>query len=107
MQAVADSKKTVADEDILALMGDEASQDGRLWDLLDLQVCRHSAKPELDSAPNDARCCFRQAWRGSTLEMLSLPTWGFTSADLTWGYCILYLAKCAELFAYHACKLLT
>lgn len=38
MQAVADGKKTVADEDILALMGDEASQDGKLWDLLDLQV---------------------------------------------------------------------
>ncbi len=38
VQAVADSKKRVADEDILALMGDEASQDASLWDLLDLQV---------------------------------------------------------------------
>ena len=39
-QAVADSKKTVADEDILALLGDEANQEDRLWDLLDLQVTR-------------------------------------------------------------------
>ena len=39
-QAVADSKKTVADEDILALLGDEANQENSLWDLLDLQVTR-------------------------------------------------------------------
>ncbi len=38
LQAVADSKKVVGDEDILALLGDEASQEGSLWDLLDLQV---------------------------------------------------------------------
>lgn len=38
LQAVADNKKTVGDEDIIALMGDEASQTENAWDLLDLQV---------------------------------------------------------------------
>lgn len=37
-QAIADGKKTVADEDILALLGDEANQEDKLWDLIDLQV---------------------------------------------------------------------
>lgn len=38
LQAVADGKKTVGDEDIIALMGDEASQTDNAWDLMDLQV---------------------------------------------------------------------
>ena len=38
LQTVADSKKTVTDEDVLALLGDEVNQDDTLWDLLDLQV---------------------------------------------------------------------
>lgn len=38
LQAVADSKKVVSDDDILALLGDEANQTPDLWALIDLQV---------------------------------------------------------------------
>ena len=38
LQTVADSKKTVSDDDILALLGDEANQIADLWALKDLQV---------------------------------------------------------------------
>jgi 2-isopropylmalate synthase len=37
-QALADKKKDVMDEDILALVSDEVHQPEKLWDLLDLQV---------------------------------------------------------------------
>ena len=43
VQALADKKKDVADEDILALVSDEVHQPEKLWDLLDLQVCRFSS----------------------------------------------------------------
>lgn len=42
---MADSKKVVSDDDILALLGDEANQTADLWSLLDLQVhttCAHN-----------------------------------------------------------------
>ena len=37
-QALADKKKDVMDEDILALVSDEVHQPEKLWDVLDLQV---------------------------------------------------------------------
>ena len=37
-QSLADKKKEVFDEDILALVSDEVHQPEKLWDLLDLQV---------------------------------------------------------------------
>lgn len=39
-KALADKKKGITDEDILALMSDELHQPKIIWDLLDLQVCR-------------------------------------------------------------------
>ncbi len=38
VQALADKKKDVMDEDILALVSDEVHQPEKLWDVLDLQV---------------------------------------------------------------------
>ena len=38
LQALADKKKDVMDEDILALVSDEVHQPEKLWDVLDLQV---------------------------------------------------------------------
>lgn len=38
LQALADKKKNVTDEDVLALVGDEVHQPEKLWDLLGLQV---------------------------------------------------------------------
>ncbi len=37
-KALADKKKGITDEDILALMSDELHQPKIIWDLLDLQV---------------------------------------------------------------------
>lgn len=37
-QALADKKKNVTDEDVLALVSDEVHQPEKLWDLLGLQV---------------------------------------------------------------------
>ena len=38
MQSLADKKKNVTDEDVLALVSDEVHQPEKLWDLLGLQV---------------------------------------------------------------------
>ena len=46
VQAVADGKKSVTDEDILALLGDEANQTQDLWNLVDLQVS-YMATPQI------------------------------------------------------------
>jgi 2-isopropylmalate synthase len=40
VQALADKKKGITDEDILALVGDEVHQAAVVWELIDLQV-RH------------------------------------------------------------------
>lgn len=37
-QSLADKKKNVTDEDVLALVSDEVHQPEKLWDLLGLQV---------------------------------------------------------------------
>lgn len=37
-QALADKKKGITDEDILALVGDEVHQAAVVWELIDLQV---------------------------------------------------------------------
>ena len=39
-QSLADKKKNVTDEDVLALVSDEVHQPEKLWDLLGLQVRR-------------------------------------------------------------------
>jgi hypothetical protein len=39
VQALADKKKNVTDEDVLALVSDEVHQPEKLWELLGLQVC--------------------------------------------------------------------
>ena len=36
---MADAKKKVTDDDVLALVTDEVNKDQTLWELLDLQVC--------------------------------------------------------------------
>ena len=42
-QALADGKKHVVDDDVLALVSDQVHQPEKLWDLLGLQVLtRHS-----------------------------------------------------------------
>jgi hypothetical protein len=38
VQAVADKKKGITDEDLLALVGDEVHQAAVVWELVDLQV---------------------------------------------------------------------
>ena len=38
LQALAEKKKDVMDEDVLALVSDEVHQPEKLWDVLDLQV---------------------------------------------------------------------
>lgn len=38
VQSLADKKKNVTDEDVLALVSDEVHQPEKLWDLLGLQV---------------------------------------------------------------------
>ena len=62
-QALADKKKDVMDEDILALVSDEVHQPEKLWDVLDLQV-------------NPPSCCMlscgRQAGRSPCLIHLRL-----------------------------------
>lgn len=37
-QALADKKKGITDEDLLALVGDEVHQAAVVWELIDLQV---------------------------------------------------------------------
>jgi 2-isopropylmalate synthase len=37
-QALADKKKGITDEDLLALVGDEVHQAAVVWELVDLQV---------------------------------------------------------------------
>ena len=57
-QALADKKKDVMDEDILALVSDEVHQPEKLWDVLDLQV-------------NPPSCCMLSC--GRTSRQISLP----------------------------------
>lgn len=38
LQGLADKKKGITDDDILALVGDEVHQAATVWDLVDLQV---------------------------------------------------------------------
>jgi 2-isopropylmalate synthase len=38
-KALADKKKGITDEDLLALVGDEVHQPAEIWKLIDLQVC--------------------------------------------------------------------
>ena len=38
VQSLAEKKKDITDDDILALVGDELHQPEKLWELLDLQV---------------------------------------------------------------------
>lgn len=40
LQALADKKKGITDEDLLALVGDEVHQAAVVWELVDLQVRR-------------------------------------------------------------------
>lgn len=39
MQNLADKKKNITDDDVLALLGDELHQATKMWELLDLQAC--------------------------------------------------------------------
>lgn len=59
MQSLADKKKHITDEDILALVGDEVHQPEKLWELLDLQVALLSP------------FCIRQRTGGSHLHLTS------------------------------------
>lgn len=49
MQDVADKKKEITDDDLLALITDEVNQPATLWSLLDLQVCLLSSLPKCQS----------------------------------------------------------
>ena len=52
-QALADKKKHVSDDDILALVGDELHQPQKLWELIDLQV----ATPLSSFQSANQHCC--------------------------------------------------
>ena len=45
MQDVADKKKEITDDDLLALITDEVNQPVSLWSLLDLQVLTFASQP--------------------------------------------------------------
>ncbi len=55
LQALADKKKDVMDEDILALVSDEVHQPEKLWDVLDLQVTPSTL---LEAPRLEAACVF-------------------------------------------------
>jgi len=46
LQSLANKKKGITDEDLLALVGDEVHQAAVVWELVDLQVGRHSTHRE-------------------------------------------------------------
>ena len=94
MQALADKKKDVMDEDILALVSDEVHQPEKLWDVLDLQVAvlicttlkfkRHLALHSLQLDQTALlHCCKQLACCSLTLPSRSCTHW-CTLSDMAW-----------------------
>lgn len=73
MQDVADKKKEITDEDLLALITDEVNQPVTLWSLLDLQVSLPAPKPPL---------CFLICHADVTAPAACSPRLGCTCPEL-------------------------
>ena len=72
-QDVADKKKEITDDDLLALITDEVNQPVTLWSLLDLQVSMPVPKPPLCFLL--LSCCCHYTSSYFTLACLLLPSY--------------------------------